>query len=729
MAVLLITVRFIHGRYNAVGDWPPSPARLFQALVAAAARGAAIETEDRAALTWLETLPPPVIACPPQRAGQPFTTFVPSNDLDAVGGDPDRVPDLRVGKSTRPRLFDERTPVLYLWRNVGDLNQARALSRIAERLFQLGRGLDMAHAVAELIEEADAERLLASHRGPIRFPAVAAGNGDLVPCPARGSLASLEARFAGMRSRIARQVSGRRAMELFTQPPRARFTQVRYACPPGYLLFELRRNGDKAMFAPQPTVSAAALVEAVRDEAARRLSEAIPQQAALFERVLIGRGASEADKDQRLRIVPLPSIGHRHARGVRRVLIEIPPDCTLPREDIAWAFGGLEPRDRVTGELAGWSLAPAEDRRMLGHYGIPPERKPSRIWRTVTAAVLPEHAGRWPIASGPMRETPRARERAGQEARAVAAVLRALHHARIRAAVEHVRVQREPFAANGDRAEAFAAGTRFHKGRLWHVEIAFREPLSGLLIIGDGRYLGLGLMAPADTMRRDVLVAPILAPRVTAADARTLIHATRRALMSLSRDKSGQVPKLFSGHEADGSPAGSGRHEHIFLASTTRGGFVDRLIVAAPWACDRRSTKPTRRCAEEFDRVVSSLREVRAGKLGVVSLMPARAPSPGDALTGPARVWHSLTPYRPTRHPSRSADPRAAIAGDVREECARRGIPAPEVEVLAVSAGPRGGHPSAELRLRFAVAQHGPIMLGRDSHAGGGLFAAVDEPA
>jgi hypothetical protein len=57
-------------------------------------------------------------------------------------------------------------------------------------------------------------------------------------------------------------------------------------------------------------------------------------------------------------------------------------------------------------------------------------------------------------------------------------------------------VQREPFEAKGRRAEPFALGTRFVKERLWHIEIAFARRASGQLLVGDGRYLGLGLMAP-----------------------------------------------------------------------------------------------------------------------------------------------------------------------------------------------------------------------------------------
>ena len=50
---LLIAVRFHEGRYHGQADgfdgdhgWPPSPGRLFQALVAGAARGATLRAED-----------------------------------------------------------------------------------------------------------------------------------------------------------------------------------------------------------------------------------------------------------------------------------------------------------------------------------------------------------------------------------------------------------------------------------------------------------------------------------------------------------------------------------------------------------------------------------------------------------------------------------------------------------------------------------------------------------
>jgi CRISPR-associated protein Csb2 len=283
-------------------------------------------------------------------------------------------------------------------------------------------------------------------------------------------------------------------------------------------------------------------------------------------------------------------------------------------------------------------------------------------------------------------------------------------------------VQRAPFEAKGTRAEVFAPGTRFAKERLWHVEMTFAEAMHGPLILGDGRYLGLGLMAPVGNAWRDVIAFSLPAEnRVAVADRPDLLRAVRRALMALSRDDNDKVPPLFSGHEPDGAPAGSGRHKHIFLACTDldRDGLVEQVIVAAPWVCDR-SVRPSQRERVDFDHVVSSLETVRGGRLGIIRFGIS---SLEQRLTGPARIWKSHTAYSPTRHAGRGKDPAASLLRDATVECERRGLPRPEVELLDLSLGPKEGV-TARLRLRFGVAVAGPILLGRDSHSGGGLFEA-----
>ena len=54
------------------------------------------------------------------------------------------------------------------------------------------------------------------------------------------------------------------------------------------------------------------------------------------------------------------------------------------------------------------------------------------------------------------------------------------------------------------RADFFADGSRFSRNALWHVKLRFHEATIGPLVIGDGRFCGLGLMEPV-AYRSDVL--------------------------------------------------------------------------------------------------------------------------------------------------------------------------------------------------------------------------------
>jgi CRISPR-associated protein Csb2 len=109
----------------------------------------------------------------------------------------------------------------------------------------------------------------------------------------------------------------------------------------------------------------------------------------------------------------------------------------------------------------------------------------------------------------------------------------------------------------------------------------------------------------------------------------------------------------------------------------------------------------------------------------VIGLGDGEALVDGDALIGPARVWETRTPYRATRHAKLRQDIREAIANDITAECDRRQLPLPQVEILSLSALPQGGGLTARARLRFASAIVGPLLLGRDSHRGGGMFCAA----
>ncbi|MCP6657789.1 type I-U CRISPR-associated protein Csb2, partial [Klebsiella pneumoniae] len=67
----VLTIAFLDGRFHGRRDgdepeWPPSPLRVFQALVAASARmnGGALSSDGSSALQWLQAQPAPAIVAP-----------------------------------------------------------------------------------------------------------------------------------------------------------------------------------------------------------------------------------------------------------------------------------------------------------------------------------------------------------------------------------------------------------------------------------------------------------------------------------------------------------------------------------------------------------------------------------------------------------------------------------------------------------------------------------------
>jgi CRISPR-associated protein Csb2 len=491
---LLVEVRLLNDRWHGVGDWPPSPFRLFQALIAGAYGGrwrAEDETEKDSAFRWLERLPPPVIAAPPKLEGRATTYYVPNNDLDAVGGDPRRVEEIRVAKLSRATLVRPPESFLYVWSLENGEVEAQRIARFAERLYTLGRGLDAAFAHGEVVEAAHAEARLVTHGGTVSRP----GWGDAsnaTPCPAPGSLDSLKARYAATAERLRTQEGARTGATLFRQPPKALFRTVAYDRPPARLLFDLRPASGEGAFRPSPQETVVSVAIAVRDLLARNLGKAFPHEA---ERLIIGRGAGPEDLERRVRIIPLPTIGHPHASpAIRRVLVDIPPDCPLARTDITWALAGrtLPGSSRVdseTGEIEETLLVPSEEDSMLRNYGVKKHGRDGRQfrwWCTVTPVALPDARPRGKLS---------AVARAAADDRAAAAVVQALRHAGLAARPLSIRLQVEPFHARGARAATFAAD-RFEARRLRHVEIELDAPIEGPVVIGDGRFLGLGLMRP-----------------------------------------------------------------------------------------------------------------------------------------------------------------------------------------------------------------------------------------
>ncbi|HIE55030.1 MAG TPA: type I-U CRISPR-associated protein Cas5/Cas6, partial [Chromatiaceae bacterium] len=548
---LVIEIMLHEDRWHGDGDWPPSPFRLFQALVAAAARGTRLQEADRQALKWLEALEPPAIAAPCNvGTGRTMFAFVPDNDLDGkdAKGNPDRIEQIRSPKRTTPHLLDGAPRFLYVWHFEAQQDAVRnhmdRVQQIVHQLYQFGRGIDMAWARAHVLAPEEAKTMLRGHPGGMHDPCD--GGDRRLPVPTPGSLHSLEQRFAQFRQRLQIVQKGRTVRVHFRQPSKPVRRMVGYACPPHRLLFDIRKVGQPERFAPDTQRRVAPLVAQLRDLAAARLRAAGVEKARI-ERYLVGRGADAQDKKRRARILPLPSIGHEFAGGgIRRVLVEVPQESPLDKEDVRWAFEGLswdENVDFETGELtAGHMLVETTDTRMLNNYGV--ERKNGAIhWRTITPAALPAR-----------RRGKTGSERLSTEEHVIRAVRTALRHAGVRARPLRIDVQREPFDRNSHMAGDYEPD-RFDARQLWHVEIVLEEPVSGPLLIGNGRYLGLGLMAPVPRSERvgghlrEVFTFELAGPPLAWEAAPRLLALVRAALMRMDAEQhGGKSCRLFSGH-------------------------------------------------------------------------------------------------------------------------------------------------------------------------------------
>ena len=496
--LLVIHVRFHDGRFHGSGDWPPSPARLFQALVAGVGLGGPISSDTQDLLHWLEKLPAPSIFTPRHhRFTKGYTNYMPNNDLDAKGGDPGKIASIRAGKTIRASLFESSEPIRYVWKlPEGDESEANArkLISLSERLYQLGRGIDFAWAWGEVlseetfqadIEDADVMGYHPSH-----------GNGGVsLHIPTRGSLKSLIDRHEAGSQRFIPLKRGRSFSQTFAQPPKPRFSTINYNSPRRMYLFELREGGPQSAFRAFDLSDAARLCLQVRDSVVKRLRGAFPERSDEIDRSLIGKnpdGSHHNTGSGRVTITPLPSIGFQHAdMQIRRIAIEVAPACPLVTEDILWAFSGL----KLTDDEPHIVLVPTEDRKMLSHYG---HEQTATIWRSVTPMALPENAARRRIDPANIKkEAKSAAERSQEQKKAVAAIAQSLRHAKMMtSACVVTAIQKEPLHLKGRMVNDFAQDTRFMKEHLWHIEIQFSEKIKGPLIIGNGRFSGLGVFAP-----------------------------------------------------------------------------------------------------------------------------------------------------------------------------------------------------------------------------------------
>jgi len=468
---LELTVRFIVDRFHG-SDWPPSPARLFQALVAGARTGAgAKEWTDRhlKALEWLESLSPPEIFARVCKPGKEYTLFVPNNSLDKERR------STRTAKAVRPYILvghDLGKPdVVYRWQfkeALGAEEHVHGLDEIASRLRTLGWGVDFAAASVEItksrVSGESLEHYVPDENGPMTLP-----------LPQPGFLEHLEACHDAFARRITKD-----GVNPYTRPTRfgqAHYRNAAVARGRRYIAFELEQAaGGPFLTGWNQTQTVAAMVRHAAGEALK--NEEMDQ--AWIDSFVLGHNQPDDDLGHRLSFVPLPSIGHQHSDGgVRRMLV-IEPPSTAP--------GDREALDLLAIKLTGWTLtseggaarailAPVRDPNKV----LPFYTRSATVWESATPMVLHGfNALRGQISLAKTnRLLCQAFESAGFPENGI----------------DNFTFQTAPYWAGCGASGAIRVPKHLAHWPRIHVCVTFKEPVKGPVLAGIGRHHGLGIFA------------------------------------------------------------------------------------------------------------------------------------------------------------------------------------------------------------------------------------------
>lgn len=489
---LCFSIRFLqpyaHGRDD-YGDaeWPPSPLRLLQALVAASAgRWNERHRLSRAApsLKWLESLKPPQIVTPPVKASSvPYQLFVPDNTADLlcaawIKRDLTK-PVKRTEKVVSPTHL-EGDAVHYLYSlTAGECPHAESLSAAARSITHLGWGIDVATGEARIISAEQAGQLSGVRWHP------ATNGGTPLRAHRTGTLEDLSRKHADFLNRVTAE--GFRPV-----PPLQEFDVVRYRrhddpSTRPWRAFELRdTDGSTYRYPHRRLIHIAGMV---RHLALKAMENDPPEGAPTnWAETYVAGHAGTNSSHRQFSYLPLPSVGHEHTDpGVRRVMI------ATPIGDDAWL-------DHLVRRLAGKQLEPLTDNEFAGQeppllISMPRHARdgvvrcytdPAKVWHSFTPVILPGHDDHKP-----------------EKTRAL--IERALLQSGIDQACEFEWSAFSRFAKSYSahkydaqkQPQGYFRPTYLNGLTAVHLTLRFKDDVRvpGPLIIGAGRHCGLGVMA------------------------------------------------------------------------------------------------------------------------------------------------------------------------------------------------------------------------------------------
>ncbi|KAB2930582.1 MAG: type I-U CRISPR-associated protein Cas5/Cas6 [Leptonema illini] len=536
----VVTIQFMDGRFHGKmegnkPEWPPSPMRVFQSMVATAARSKGGEPDGLAlsALRWLEGLAAPLISAPPafyQDNTPGYCLSVPNNAMDIVArawskgnytnkGDSSPATH-RTMKTVRPVHFMEDRPVSYIWDVGADLSEdakknTSTLQGLARGISSLGWGIDMVVANGEVLSNTHVKELA----GEKWYPGYQSGDGGL-RIPVVGTVDDLAARHKGFLKRLEGNV--------FVPPPAlTKFEKVDYRRsiqPPfrATASFSILKP-DASGFQPFAVTKWALTVAGMTRHATANASKQSGWAKAEINSFVLGHGESRDNKEhitvgnKRFAYLPLPSVEFRgHGKSpvigdIRRVMLTVFDN--EENNNVNWAKRALSGQTLIyentnnTGELeevALLSLLPSSD-TVSQFY-----TRSHSTWISVTPVILPgfdDPSGfRKRLRSGVTADDQK-RLLSELHERIDTLLRKAILHAGFSAELAkfaHIEWRKGGFCRGIDMADQYGIPGHLKKFPRYHVRIHWRDgnlqpiEIQGPICIGGGRFFGLGLFAAMD---------------------------------------------------------------------------------------------------------------------------------------------------------------------------------------------------------------------------------------
>lgn len=481
LAITFLDPRFHGRREGGDAEWPPSPLRLYQALIAANALPTGSIDHLAPALRWLESLPPPTILAPASRLGDPYRLSVPDNQLDLVtkawskgiydGKDDANPATHRSMKTIRPMHLTSGDRLTYLWKlpnplTDADRQHADSIRRAIRSIIALGWGIDLVVAHGELIE---AEPLGQNTERWTPSPQFAE---TALRVPNQGTLDALIRRHSAFQNRV--------VDDLFIPPPPfTAFDTISYRRPTDPILrpcalFALRNPTGE--FYIHPHSKLIHLAGMLRHKAIELMKNF--RDPAWLESFVAGHRPKDVDTHKQFSYIPLPTIGHPQADAlIRRVMILAP-------------VGEEAALNHLANQLDGTQLKSEDGRsrplleRLRSDNVTKQYLEPSTDWHTVTPVILPGHDDHKPAKTHKL-------------------ILAALRHSGVEqsctftwSAVPNFKHTLSAYSRNrkGEHLGYFRPNHLEGKSAV-HLQLLFDQKVPGPLCIGAGRHYGLGLLA------------------------------------------------------------------------------------------------------------------------------------------------------------------------------------------------------------------------------------------